>query len=741
MRVPRAPRALAAAVLLLAGATLPAAAAPGPTRARGAEPPGYAAPAPERAAAPPSSASARTAAPAAASSRLSLALGGVSPSIARPGQSVTVSGTLTNRGSTAVARPEVRVVLGDADLASRRAVAAWATGDGAAEGRVVGRVRLRGTLAAGRSLAFRVTVPSAASLRTPAYGSLPLSVESGDAVLRTFAGYQRQKEYEPVRVAWVVPLTLDGRSDLFGGTQETRDAAWAAAVGPGSRIERVVAATESAPVTWAVDPTLVPSLLPAEVEDVRPEDDTGDATPTGDDARLAMEERIRATAGSHTTWVLPDTDADLAAVADTGGGTTLAGSLVARSAAVAESLGGRADIAWPADGRHTAARERALRRLFTEPRLAAQLARQSALPPGDGTQDAHRRSADGLPVLGFDDGLSALLAQTTTRANAALSTQRFIADSAALLDERPGTSGRSVLVAAPRSFSPDPVGASGLITTATAIPWLQQATTDELLRGAARATPMPKQVGTRPTSPPADGQSPGQPGPPAAPLDPYAASAPVLSRARLQNLQATLRTVRGVSLIREDGEAFARTWGRATEQLASVRWRAGTARAQWSALSREVNAAIDETREGITVSRSSINFLADTGRLQVRVVNRLGVAVQDVRLTLAPANPRLRIDQQPEPLRIGPGSRATAVAEVTALAAGFVPIRTTLTAPDGTVIGEGAEVGVRVTPTGNWFYWTLGGIAVVILLLGVWRSLRRRPQPRNAADPDPRGRA
>ena len=56
-----------------------------------------------------------------------------------------------------------------------------------------------------------------------------------------------------------------------------------------------------------------------------------------------------------------------------------------------------------------------------------------------------------------------------------------------------------------------------------------------------------------------------------------------------------------------------------------------------------------------------------------------------------------------------------------------MPLRTTLTTPDGTVIGQGADVQVRVTPTGNWVYWGLGGLALVILLLGIVRTVRRRP--------------
>jgi hypothetical protein len=35
---------------------------------------------------------------------------------------------------------------------------------------------------------------------------------------------------------------------------------------------------------------------------------------------------------------------------------------------------------------------------------------------------------------------------------------------------------------------------------------------------------------------------------------------------------------------------------------------------------------------------------------------------------------------------------------------------------------------VRVTPTGDWIYWGLGGLAGAILLLGIWRSVRRGPR-------------
>ena len=37
------------------------------------------------------------------------------------------------------------------------------------------------------------------------YGALPISIESGTASVRTFAGYQVIKQYQPMSIAWAVP--------------------------------------------------------------------------------------------------------------------------------------------------------------------------------------------------------------------------------------------------------------------------------------------------------------------------------------------------------------------------------------------------------------------------------------------------------------------------------------------------------------------------------------------------------
>jgi hypothetical protein len=639
----------------------------------------------------------------AAAAELVIQLASLTPAVARSGQDVVITGTLRNDTAAPLARPTVRVVQGTIS-SSRKAVRDWAAGTGPASGEVLAQTRIAGTVGVGAAATFRITMKDLASHGPATYGALPLSIESGAASVRTFAGYERLKQYQPMSIAWAVPLTVDPDPDLFGATGDAREAAWNQALAPGSRLSRVLDATQDAPVTWAIDPTLTPGLLPDSV-------DGGQKATRELALRTATEARITKAAASHTPWILADTDADLGAVAGGASGEGLMRSLVERAATVAEALGGRGDVAWPADGSYTTSAETGLRGLFRVPALAGQVTSASVLRagPGNASPVAAQRSLTGLPLLAYDDQLSGLLARTTSAAEAALSTQQFIAESVALLNELPGTQGRTVFVVAPRSYNPDPQGAKSFFAAAGSIPWLSGTSTDAELATARRSVPTPAAPVTRPTVP---STSSGQ---------------PVLTAPRIRQLQDTVRTVRGVAQIRDDGDQFQRTWSRAAEQLASTRWRASAT--AWDTLSGRVSAAARQTTTAVKVSASTVNFLADSGRLQITVTNDLTVPVENVKLTVEASNPRLRIDSQPSILRIGPRSRATVNVSVTALAAGLVPLRTTLTTPDGTVIGQGADVQVRVTPTGDWVYWVLGGVAVAVLVLGIVRSLRRRPGP------------
>ncbi|HEY5249103.1 MAG TPA: DUF6049 family protein, partial [Dermatophilaceae bacterium] len=334
------------------------------------------------------------------------------------------------------------------------------------------------------------------------------------------------------------------------------------------------------------------------------------------------------------------------------------------------------------------------------------------------TADASNKASSGLPVLAYDEALSRTVAQTSSPTTGAITIQRFLADSMALLGERPGTPNRSVLVAEPRTFAGDPAVLQSLFAAVARAPWLKPATTGQLLAASEKLTPEVPAIGGigttgTPTPPPASPATPDPLRPGSSPLTPE----------QLATIPDSLSAIAGIDSILSDGHLFAVTWTDAQVQKLSTRWRDHPA--SLLALDDATRAAIGTVSRNVRVAPSSVNFFADRGVMQVTVVNDLAVPIHDVRLVLTPAQPRLRIEQQPGPLRIGAKSRANVPLQVTSIAAGLVSVEAALNTRNGTPLGQNASVTVRVQPTGTWLYWVLGGLAGLILVLGIQRSLRR----------------
>ena len=674
---------------------------------------------------------------------VTVSLTSITPTIAVPKASVTISGTVHNVGSVSIASGVVRALIGEGPLFGRDAVSEWAASTGQQSVAEVAQISLGPNLAPGAVATFALTVPAAAIPHRESFAVLPLRV---DVVGTTSATTRRlgslhtflpalssEKRYEPLSIAWMVPLTLDPDPALFGLNSPARTAAWTTAVGPGSRLDRVITGTDVPKVTWAIDPAILgPPPAPARADTPTTPTPSPSPTPTpstsptrGDPTTTdpitavttALASRLRAAAPSHTLWSLPYADPDLAAVLPLASGSRALRPLITHTSTLDATVGpARTDIAWPVAGTLTTDREQQLKQAFSSPGLSAAVTSASTLTSHGGlTEDAGRRSAEGLPLLAYDEALSRTFAQTSSTVTGAITIQRFLADTMALLGERPGTRNRSVLVAAPRTFAGDPTVLSSFFAAIGQAPWLVPTTTDQLLAASRAATPEVPGVGTKVT-----------PAPPAASpaaTDPLSPGTSPLTAAQLGTISRTMSAITGIASIRDDAELFRARWADAQDQVLSARWRGH--RRGLADIDTATQAAISTVSQGVSVSPSSVNFFADRGVLQITVVNDLAVAVHDVRLTLTPGQPRLRIEQQPRPLRIGAKSRTNVPLRVTAIAAGLVPISAVLTTPNGTPLGHKARVDVRVQPTSTWIYWVLGTVAGIILVLGTHRSLRR----------------
>jgi hypothetical protein len=272
-----------------------------------------------------------------------------------------------------------------------------------------------------------------------------------------------------------------------------------------------------------------------------------------------------------------------------------------------------------------------------------------------------------------------------------------------------------VLVAEPRTFAGDPVVLRSLFAAVADAPWLIPTTTGKLLTASEKLPPEAPGQDTNGT-PPKPTASPK-------PSDQLSPGASPLTSGQLATIQDTLSAISGISSILGDGRLFATTWIDAQVQELSTRWREHPE--GLTAIDAATKSAINTVSSSVSVAPSSVNFFADRGVMQVTVVNDLTVPIHDVHLTLTPAQPRLRIERQPGPLKIGAKSRANVRLEVTSIAAGLVKVDAVLTTRDGTPLGQDARVPVRVQPPATWIYWVLGGLAGVVLVLGTQRSLRR----------------
>ncbi|EWT01012.1 hypothetical protein N865_11885 [Intrasporangium oryzae NRRL B-24470] len=661
--------------------------------------------------------------------RAIITLTAVTPTVVAPGDEVVIRGTLTAPASGPLTGPSLRVVLGTADLTQRAAIDAWSRGTTAAAGRELVSTPV-GSVAAGQTKPFTVTLPAGKVRSTEAFAPLPISIEVDQegatvptGVTRTFLAWQQRKEYVPLQLAAVLPVTLDPELDLFSRNTATREAAWRRTIGPDSRIRRIVDGTKGTPVTLAVDPSVfgpdtglpAPTKAPSATATTPTGSSTDAGTPTSPsptqtgqaDSVTALSDQLAAQLRGHSLWALPYADADLAATVTVDPTNSLMRHLVNRSSIVDATVGEktRRDIAWPVDGLLPPGRERGLKTLFsatTVRKPAGIVVNEQAVTSSTAyTPTARRVTASGTPLLAYDERLSALL-PNRSEATPVLSTQRFLAETLVLVRERPGTP-RSVLLAAPRTYDPDESGLASFLATATNVPWLQPVDASSLLARGGGDKPVPAQVPARPV--------------------PSDAPPPTLTAARLRLMAAQRETLLRVATVLEDGEAFARTYGELLDELASVRWRYEPE--AWTTLANSVIADTRAATSAIRVVGRTVNFLAENGTLQVTVENGLDYAVDDIRLRLEPTNPRLQVVEQPGPITIGPGSKTNVPVRIRAVAAGRADIRAYLTTSDGTPIGSPAVIPVTANPIDGTIYWVGGILVGLVLLAGVARTIWR----------------
>lgn len=721
-----------------------------------------------------------------------------------------VVGTITNDSGHAIGNGTVHVGVAGTVLDTANALQRWTQGQSGISTPTVASASI-GAVPDGAARPFRVQIPATKLPWKYQLAALPMTVtltEGGSITsaatlqrVRTTLQMQTGAVTAPLRIGWVVPLTLPADPALLGPSGTARDEAWNRAIGRGSRVQQLIDSLAGQQVTWLIDPMLldppvgadenvptariedpatstVPAPSPSTSEstsgsatgstsssttDTTPSSGTSSSTSapsstspssTSSPASPSSTTSPSDTATSSTTSETPDGDDG---TSDEIPSDTV-GVLVTELLSKLRSLGTGQQVWWTAyddpDVTTLLDRDRALLQRDLSrplpPALSAISTTRAVWPSGEvGATDLSRIAAawtsagQQAPVV----VLPRRAASTTTGTATTTGIARVSGTAGAVLyDER-----LSSIAAA----GDDPgVASSRLLAESIAIyqqsPGAQRSISIAIGRDST-ATPQALAATVKAVSAAGwtstlnhDAARTTAPAvsllPTPAKGTPYPqASTSALTPKLLQSLNRQRQRVETIGSILVDSDDVVSARQRALDVVGSTRWRGNAAALR--TVSNTNRTALNALSEKVNVNSSTVNFFADSGRLAVTVINDLNRPVHDVQLRLQPRRYLLRIEKQPEPISLRANSRSSVRTEVTAISPGEVAVDARLFAPGDVPLGGpdvATQLRVNVRPTSTWIYWVLGIVGGLVLVVGLMRSLRRGPR-RTTVGPDDAG--
>ncbi|UJH70054.1 DUF6049 family protein [Ornithinimicrobium sp. INDO-MA30-4] len=165
---------------------------------------------------------------------LAITLDAVTPAVAQPGESITVTGAVRNVGTDVVMLDSVDVSMANVGLDTVERIEEWSVGAEAISTPItLGTDNTNAELAPGNSLDLSITIDPDQINPGFNFGTLPLRISASNqsgatsGQMRTvLPWYDAEPADEPVQVSWVVPLTVPAEPELLSGDVDTRTQAW-----------------------------------------------------------------------------------------------------------------------------------------------------------------------------------------------------------------------------------------------------------------------------------------------------------------------------------------------------------------------------------------------------------------------------------------------------------------------------------------------------------------------------------
>ena len=663
----------------------------------------------------------------------------LTPSVPKQGDTLTLTGTVTNRGDAPITDGELALRVGPT-LDSRSAIEQTAGRKGflsGADGTEIGRHTAKpGTLKPGISSAFTLKVPvDSLGLRSDGVYQLGVSLtgrtkqQPYDQVLgmeRTFLPWQRSGSADSTKLTYAWPLVAE--SELTARTESDEEQTpvflnddLADELAPGGRLQQMVSLGDELPITWVIDPDLLATVdmmtKPYRVQEAEGKTRAGRGQAY---AKQWLNDLQSAVQGEEVV-ALPFADPDLASLAHQGrrvpdalNQLQPATELGAETVRVVLHTTARTDFAWPVNG----ALDSSIVDVATSAGAHNVLARSDTFPDGglNYTASAPRPIGGGNTAVVSDAGLSKAFEGDLTEASATTeAVQRFLAHSLSVSRQVP-TKNRSVVVVPQRM--PTASQAQAMASALSALESDGTWTEGQSLSEAAESKPDPN-AGTRL---------------PGAGSYPRALSKKELPTSAFRQVYDTKKQLDDFEQVLTRSDRVVTPFGNAIDRAVSVSWRGRPGHAA------EFRDGVQEYLESLTgevrlIEKSDVTLSGRSATVPVTVQNNLLQRVDGLELELKPSR-RIGLDVgERQPVQVDGGHSQSVKFSTSAKANGRSYVEAQLYTKDGKPYGKPMVFQVHVTSITSTVLLVIAGGVLLMVLAGV-RMYTQRKRRGPAPDPD-----
>lgn len=674
----------------------------------------------------------------AGSGTASVVIDSLSPQFARPGATVTVTGTVSNTTSQALAGLVVQLYSSPTQFSARDQMDSYLSKGSGVDTEPAGDpAPIAASVAPGATAAWRASF-GVSAVGMSQFGVYPLTVQLDDIAGGVLASTQTLLPYwpgshaaSPLRTAWVWPLIDQPHQQVcadLGANQPCStltDNDLAASLGQGGRLAALLSAGQAHPdadLTWFIDPSLV-SDVAAMTRRYQVADSPGSARVTrepADQAAVKWLASVKAVTAGQPTVIVPYANVDVAALVHQGLNADVAGAYTLGDAVAHDVLGGsyQPSIAWPTGG---TADLSVLTSLAASEGIGTVVLNSGEMPPAnpavfepdDAVTSIRTGAGTTMRVLLSDQVLTGVLRKGDSSSGALPQStqfaveQQFLAETAMIAAEAPNSS-RSVVIAPPYNWSPTAALASDLLGETANAPWLTPTTLSSLATSADPESKLARQ------SPPASKESPAE-----------------LSQGYLTTIRA-LGSALGVykSMFFQANPAYLNSLDEALTATESAAWRRGGA-AQGLALAKDLRDYVKDAEDKVKIITSiQVSMGGASGKVPVSIENGLHQAIE-VRLNASVVNSagrpsQLTIGNYQRLVTVQPGEPVLIKLPINSAPEGSTVIRLSLTSKNGAPLPfADRQLTLLSTRYGRAILFLIGAAIGVLILTSVYRGIRR----------------